>query len=321
MKQAVVLVVGLLASAMSLAAECAFEVIAHRGASGERPEHTMAAYELAIEQGADYIEPDLVATQDGVLVARHEAALAAVDGDGAPVLATTNVAELPKFASRLTTKQFYGRTVRGWFVDDFSYEEVSELRARERYANIRLDSRAHDDQLPIPRVEDIFALAARHNVGVYPELKHPDYYRAKGVDLPALLLAALAPYPDLKVVIQSFDPQALKQIAAAAPGRYPLVQLLPRTLFDEAQLAAIARYADGIGIPIPIALEAPLVANAVDAGLMVHAYTLRAEADFLPSGQSLEDVLDGLAQAGVQGVFTDHPGRVSQRLKVSCGST
>jgi len=190
-------------------------VISHRGASGHRPEHTAAAYRLAIEQGADVIEPDLVVTKDGVLVARHDVLLAEVElvgrgikrVDGAPVIveATTNVAEHPEFAARLTVQEVDGVLVGGWFAEHFTLAEIKTLRARERLPAIRPANTAFTDE-PILTFAEVLAIAADGGVGVYPETKHPTFLLAAGHDTTALLVA------DLKaagfagpVFIQSFE--------------------------------------------------------------------------------------------------------------------
>ena len=169
-------------------------VIGHRGASGSRPEHTLAAYELAIEQGADFIEPDLVATLDGVLIARHEPILAEAeldedgnivfDENGNPVIvsATTNVAELEQFADRLTVKLLDGVPFAGWFAEDFTLEEIKELRARERIPGIRPLNTAFDDEFEIPTFQEVIELVQEVEaetgleIGIYPETKHPTYF-------------------------------------------------------------------------------------------------------------------------------------------------
>src|SRR5687768_8593086 len=146
-------------------------VIAHRGASGYRPEHTIASYTLGIEQGADYIEPDLVLTKDGVLVARHENEIGG----------TTDVASHPKFASRRTTKTIDGQTIEGWFTEDFTLAELKTLRARERIPNIRPQNTKFDGQFEVPTFDEVLALARKHDVGVYPETKHPTYFDKLGL--------------------------------------------------------------------------------------------------------------------------------------------
>ena len=138
-------------------------VIAHRGASGYRPEHTLAAYELGARQGADYIEPDLVATRDGELVCRHENEISG----------TTDVADHPEFADRRTAKEIDGKRYDGWFTEDFTLAELKTLRARERIPDVRPDNTAHDGEYEIPTFAEALELATRLGVGIYPETKHP----------------------------------------------------------------------------------------------------------------------------------------------------
>jgi len=144
-------------------------VIAHRGASGHRPEHTLAAYSLAIEQGADYIEPDLVLTKDGILVVRHENEISG----------TTNVADHPEFAARKTTKTIDGQEMSGWFTEDFTLAELQTLRAKERLPELRPANTEYDGKYPIPTLEEVLQLLKAHEqkygkrIGIYQETKHP----------------------------------------------------------------------------------------------------------------------------------------------------
>ncbi|MGE0621751.1 MAG: glycerophosphodiester phosphodiesterase family protein [Pseudomonadales bacterium] len=233
-------------------------VIAHRGASGQRPEHTPAAYELALVQGADFIELDLVATRDGVLVARHENALAMValdetgnirrDSNGRPEIleATTNVAELEAFADRLTVKRIDGRRVGGWFSEDFTRAELAVLRARERLPGLRPASALYDDQEPIPTLADAIDLVRRaehqegRRAGLYIELKHPTYFAADGdhldgtpigLDLAGTLLDELvrAGFTDPgRLFLQCFEVAPLIELKDRMRSRdlhIPLIQL------------------------------------------------------------------------------------------------
>jgi hypothetical protein len=265
-------------------------VIGHRGASGSRPEHTLEAYKLAIAQGADFIEPDLVATKDGVLIARHENALAIVqvDATGNPILdangnyviqeATTNIAEIKKFADRLTTRVIDGTPITGWFSEDFTLTEIKELRARERIPNIRPGNTAFDDLYEVPTLAEVIQLVKEveaetgKKIGIYPETKHPTYFDAIGLSLEEPLVETLVDNdftdPD-RVFIQSFEVANLKvlndELMPAAGIDIPLVQLYggatgkpydfvvsgdPRTYGDLATpegLAEVATYAEGIG--------------------------------------------------------------------------
>lgn len=301
-------------------------VIAHRGASGHRPEHTLEAYRLAIELGADYIEPDLVSTSDGALVARHENAIAVLDDAGAVVEATTNVASHPEFAHRLTRKSVDGRSIKGWFTEDFTLEELRTLRAIERLPSLR--TRGFDGRFPIPTLDEIIELAlsagrARGRpVGVYPETKHPSYFASLGLPLEQALLESLERYrfgsPDAPAFIQSFETSNLRAMASLTS--IPLVQLIadqaspqdlvlagdPRTFRDlttPEQLAQIARYAQAIGpskhLVVPrtdsdsLGEPTSLVKDAHAAGLLVHAWTFRDENAFLPRELRREGELHG----------------------------
>lgn len=311
-------------------------VIAHRGASGERPEHTLASYRLAIEQGADYIEPDLVLTKDGVLVARHENEISE----------TTDVADRVEFAARKATKTIDGQKVTGWFTEDFTLAELKTLRARERLPKLR--STDYDGQFEIPTFEEILALLADVNkgrktsVGVYPETKHPSYFASIGLPHEAPLLAALDRFGyrgrTAAVFIQSFEVGNL--IDLRAKSELPLIQLMdaeggpadrPGTSYaamaSPAGLKMIAGYADGIGpnkaMVIPrgalgsLAEPTHLVRDAHAAGLKVHPWTFRRENYFLPLGDKggvnpaghgdLGAEIAAYLRTGIDGLFSDNP--------------
>lgn len=308
-------------------------VIAHRGASGERPEHTLAAYELAIEQGADFIEPDLVMTRDGQLVARHENNIAD----------TTDVAARPKFRDRRTSKTIDGARHTGWFTEDFTLAELKTLRAKERLPVLRRGNTKYDGRFDVPTLGEVIALAkaasARtgRTIGVYPETKHPSYFAAIGLPMEAALVAALEAAgwngADAPVFIQSFEVNNLKALKRLTG--VPLIQLLDAEggPADEAQpsyaamarpegLKAIAAYAAGIGPHKSLVVKGdgtatPLVADAHAAGLKVHPWTFRAENYFLPGGLRsginpaghgrLEEEISRHLAAGVDGFFTDYP--------------
>jgi glycerophosphoryl diester phosphodiesterase len=262
-------------------------VIAHRGASGYRPEHTLAAYELGARQGADYIEPDLVVTRDGELVCRHENEISG----------TTNVADHPEFADRRATKEIDGKAYDGWFTEDFTLAELKTLRARERIPDVRPDNTAHDGESEVPTFGEALELATRLGVGIYPETKHPAYHRSLGLALEPRLIDALKDVA-IPVYVQSFDPDSLKELPR------PRVQLLGKGPID---VAAIAGYAQAIG-PAKQLVDAELVAAAHAAGLEVHPYTFRREPRFLLDGDAdLEAELRRFFAMGVDGVFTDHP--------------
>ncbi|WP_343750638.1 glycerophosphodiester phosphodiesterase [Sphingomonas japonica] len=301
-------------------------VIAHRGASGERPEHTLAAYTLAIEQGADFIEPDLVPTRDGVLVARHENR---IDD-------TTDVARHPEFAARRATRTIDGVEMTGWFTEDFTLAELKTLRARERLPQLRPANAAYDGRFEIPTLAEIIALAKANNVGIYPETKHPSYFASIGLPLEEKLVAQLseAGWSDASapVFIQSFEVANLKRLKAMTGIR--LIQLVASeggpaddaapsyaAMLTAAGLDDIATYAYGLG-PQKELLERDgadtgLVAAAHAAGLKVHPWTFRAENVFLPpadrSGSDphatgrMADEMARLLSYGIDGFFTDFP--------------
>jgi glycerophosphoryl diester phosphodiesterase len=265
-------------------------VIAHRGASAHRPEHTLAAYELAIAHGADFIEQDVVATRDGVLVVRHENEISG----------TTDVAAHPGLAARRAAKEIDGAALEGWFTEDLTFAELRRLRARERIPDVRKANTAWDGRLCVPAFAEVLELAARAGVGVYPETKHPAHFRSLGLPLEEPLADALREHPEVPVFLQSFDPSSLRRLAELSDA--PRIQLVsrrqgPRDL-SPGGLAAIAAYAHGIG-PARDLLTARLVEDAHAAGLLVHAWTFRPEdePDDLPRALAL----------GVDGVFADDP--------------
>jgi glycerophosphoryl diester phosphodiesterase len=288
-------------------------VIAHRGASGERPEHTLESYRLAIEQGADYIEPDLVMTRDGVLIARHENEIGG----------TTDVANRPEFAARRRAQIIEGETMTGWFTEDFTLAEIKGLRARERLPALRPRNRAFDGRFSVPTFGEILQLVTETNrqrssgprIGVYPETKHPAHFAAIGLPQEQAVLAALDSFDygreGSPVFIQSFDPNNLRQLRGMT--HLPLVQLLEHELGD---LHRIAEYADGIGIAKPLA-TAEGIADAHSLDLTVHVWTFRAENEFLPGDLKIGDApaeygnLDGEIERylsrGIDGFFTDFP--------------
>ena len=313
-------------------------VIAHRGASAERPEHTLEAYDLAIAQGADFIEPDLVMTSDGILVARHENEISE----------TTDVASRPEFASRRTTRTIDGVATTGWFTEDFTLAELKTLRARERLPQLRPVNTVLDNQFTIPTFAEVLALAeARRGgterpVGVYPELKHPSHFRALGLPMEEVLVATLAHFGHASraspIFIQCFEVGPLQRLRRLTGVR--LVQLLNdggapsdrpelpyRTMATAKGLSTIARYADGVGpakgLIIPRDAQGRtlqptfLVADAHAAGLLVHPWTFRPENHFLPADlrrgddpQAHGDMAREIAlftALGVDGVFTDAP--------------
>src|SRR3954449_6338803 len=180
-------------------------VIGHRGAAGYRPEHTLASYELGARMGADFIEPDLVITADGVLVCRHEPEIGG----------TTDVASRPEFASRKTTKMLDGEAVTGWFTEDFTLAELKTLRAVERLPQIRQHNTLYNGLFEVPTFQEVLDLRVKlskelgREIGVYPETKHPTYFRALGLELEPPLIRILRrnglDHPDAPVFVQSFE--------------------------------------------------------------------------------------------------------------------
>lgn len=323
-------------------------VIAHRGASGERPEHTLASYRLAIDVGADYIEPDLVLTKDGVLVARHENEISE----------TTDVSDHPEFASRKATKMIDGKAVTGWFTEDFTLAELRTLRAKERLPKLR--STDYDGKYEIPTFAEILDLLVEVNkgrakpVGVYPETKHPGYFTSIGLPHEAPLLAILEKYGyrgrKAPVFIQSFEVANLK--ALRAKSDLPLIQLMdgeggpaddPKTSYavmaSPEGLKAIAAYADGIGpykeMIIPrsaigtLGDPTGLVRDAHAAGLKVHPWTFRRENYFLPLADKggvnpaghgdLAAEIDTYLKTGIDGLFSDNPREAVPAVKKGSG--
>ena len=276
-------------------------VIGHRGACGHRPEHTLASYDLAARSGADYLEPDLVMTGDGVLVARHEPEISG----------TTDVAARPEFADRRATKRLAGADVDGWFAEDFTLAELKTLRARERLPELRPASAAYDGQFEIPTFAEILELAARHGKGVYPETKHPARSRALGLPLEPALADTLRG-TGVPAFLQSFDPDSLRTLRELIDA--PRVQLLgSREPFDA---VAVAGYADAVG-PVKTRVDAAFMAAAHGAGLQVHPWTFRAENRFLPeelrssadpaAHGDLAGELRRYVELGVDAVFCDFP--------------
>lgn len=304
-------------------------VIAHRGASGSRPEHTLAAYQLAIEQGADFIEPDLVLTKDNVFVARHENEISE----------TTDVADHPEFATRRTTKRIDGVAITGWFTEDFTLAELRTLRTKERLPLLRSGNRAYDGQQPVPTLAEVIALAKRataetgRTIGIYPETKHPTYFASIGHPMETRLVAELRAAgwdrADAPVFIQSFEVNNLKALKKLTKIR--LIQLMNDTggpadhaaesyaaMATPVGLKAVATYAWGIGPnKVLVGRGKPLVRDAHAAGLRVHPWTYRAENVFLPEayrvpgdgathGRVWQEIADAV-DAGVDGFFTDYP--------------
>lgn len=314
-------------------------VIAHRGASGERPEHTLASYRLAIQQGADFIEPDLVMTRDGVLVCRHENEISG----------TTDVADHPEFAERRKSKTVDGVEAMGWWVEDFTLAELKTLRAKERLPQLRPGNRAYDGQEEIPTFEEALALSREAGVGIYPELKHPTFLREQGLDAMGALAGTVQRLGGQSIadnmLVQCFEVGPLYQLASMSSIRWRTIQLVSSSggpwdrrettyaeMLTDAGLHAIREYAEGIGaekaliIPRDSANRSlpatDLVSRAHAKRLHVHAWTFRAENFFLPAELRRGDAsapdyqrqhgdlaaeLRAFYDAGVNGVFSDFP--------------
>ncbi|MDX2540809.1 glycerophosphodiester phosphodiesterase [Streptomyces sp. WI04-05B] len=318
-------------------------IIGHRGASGYRPEHTFGSYQLALDLGADIVEAgDLVPTRDGHLVCRHEPEIGG----------TTNVADHPEFAGRRTTKVLDGVSVTGWFTEDFTLAELKTLRAIERIPANRPHNTLYDGRWEIPTFEEVLRWQDEQTrkrgkqVWIYPETKHPTYFRALGLGLEERVAKLLKKHgKDRKnspVILQSFEPTSIQRLNRLVDN--PLVVLLsaantrpwdfvttgdPRTVADlitPAGLKGIAAYAQGIGPTLDLvipkdaagALTSPttLVADAHKAGLVLHPYTMRNENPFLPANfrkgtdaDAYGDVFGAYRTyfaTGIDGVFTDN---------------
>ncbi|MBD2387142.1 glycerophosphodiester phosphodiesterase [Cylindrospermum sp. FACHB-282] len=309
-------------------------IIAHRGASGYRPEHTLAAYELAINLGADYIEPDLVSTKDGILIARHENEISE----------TSDIANHAEFAHRQTTKIIDGESKTGWFTEDFTLMELKTLRATERIPEMRSQNTPYNGLWEIPTLQEIIDLAKDKSaqigrtIGIYPETKHPTYFKSLGLALEAPLLATLAANgyqgANAPVFIQSFEVSNLQDLAKQTD--LPLVQLLNdkgkpydfvvsddhRTYADLATVSGlkdIAKYAQAVGVNKNLVIPrdrtgkllspTSLVRNAHAAGLQVHLWTFRNEDYFLPLDflGNPQGEYKLFLNLGIDGVFSDYP--------------
>ncbi len=317
-------------------------LIGHRGASGYRPEHTLASYELAIQQCADYIEPDVVPTKDGQLVVRHEPNIAE----------TTDVAEHPELADRKATKVVDGVSQTGWFTEDLTLAELRTLHAKERLPLVRPQNTAFDELYPVPTLDEVLDLA-KHSVscsgkpiGVAPETKHPTYFRSIGLPTDTKLVAALKAHGWSKksdpVVIQSFETGNLKSLAKKT--KLPLIQLVDCSgapydlkaagsattyadLVTPKGLKGIKAYADQVAlckdVMIPrdadgrLLAPTPVIRDAHRAGLTITGWTFRRENQFLPlqyrssidpvAVGDLNGEIETFLDAGMDNFFTDNP--------------
>jgi glycerophosphoryl diester phosphodiesterase len=312
-------------------------VIAHRGASGERPESTLLAFRQAIAEGADFIEPDLEVTKDGHLVVRHENEISQ----------TTDVAQRPEFAARKTTKSVQGTQVTGWFTEDFTLAELKSIRCRERLPKLRPGSAAYDGREQVPTYQEVIDLAKAESarlkrpIGTYPELKHASHFEALGLRMEGRLADILKKNnldsETAPVFIQCFDVLPLKtmqtlvkcqRIQLVSPQGAPTDQKTPyKEMVSASGMQTIAQYAHGVGpdwsMVIPtvdggLGPATALVKDAHAAGLAVHPWTVRAENFFLPpklrngtdpaAHGDVDAVYRALLASGIDGLFSDFPG-------------
>lgn len=320
-------------------------VIGHRGAPGYRPEHSRSSYDLAVELGVDAVEPDIVATRDGVLVVRHENEISG----------TTNVADHPEFADRRTTKTVDGVKLTGWFTEDFTWGELSTLLVRERIPHIRPRSATFDDTQPILRLVDVLELVRAasleqgREIGVVLEVKHATYFERIGLDLVPMILADLRATGwdtgDLPLVVEAFESTVLRRLREAGlAATYIYLLEAKGTAFDlqmalgdaaptypatatPGGLDRLVGAVDGISVDKRMILApdrmgratgpSPIVADAHERGLQVFTWTARPENGFLlkgfrgPGGKpafgDYEAEWDVILSSGVDGVFVDHP--------------
>ncbi|MDJ0798209.1 MAG: glycerophosphodiester phosphodiesterase [Calothrix sp. MO_167.B12] len=319
-------------------------IIAHRGASGYRPEHTLGAYELAIEMGADFIEPDLVTTKDGILIARHENEISA----------TTDVSLHPEFSDRQTKKNIDGTLKNGWFTEDFTLAEIKKLKARERIPQIRHQNQVYDDLYSIPTLQEIInlvkikSLEKGYEIGIYPETKYPTYFHNIGLPLEEALVETLHNNnyqgEQAPIFIQSFEVSNLQKLSSLT--NLPLVQLLnldskpydfvnsgdPRSYRDLTTvegLQEISKYATAIGIHKNLLVPrdtndkllppTSLVTDAHAVNLLVHVWTFRNEDVFLPLDfqGNPQGEYEEFFQLGIDGVFSDFPDTALDAIKIS----
>ena len=317
-------------------------VIAHRGASGYLPEHSRAAHELAIKQGADAIEFDVVASKDGVLVVRHDVELSL----------STDVRSRVEFADRYTSKVLDGQVETGWFVEDFTWAELETLHCVEPHPQVRLDSAAHSGEDTLMRLEDGLKLAGRasNKLLVLIELKHPSYFEAAGLPMDELLASAIAAAGwkrnDPRLIVESFEKSVLIRLRMAGVGQshiYLCTQdgsaydeilrlgggLTYRDELSSSGMIHVAKEVDGVGLDVAALLARDgsgpmIVQRAHDLGMKVFAWTLRTENKFLPrdfaqgfdpkSWGRWQDYFGRVIDTGVDGIFVEHPDVVREFL-------
>lgn len=313
-------------------------IIGHRGASGYRPEHSRAAYELAFTLGADAVEPDIVATKDGVLVLRHENEISG----------TTDVAAHPEFAHRKTTKTIDGVTLTGWFTEDFTWDELSTLRVIERLPQLRQSSTTFDGMEGILRLRDLLDLIdaasdrLARQITLVAEIKHATYFESIGLALDELFAHEIAGWATAdNLIVEAFEHSVLLKIRErGVPGT--LIYLIEKdgapadlvavhgrsapsyaSHLTDAGLAELATTVDGISVDRRLILDATngvasdIVDRAHAAGLLIYTWTLRPENSFITKAYrgaggpaawgNWSGEFDALFATGVDGVFADHP--------------
>jgi glycerophosphoryl diester phosphodiesterase len=294
-------------------------VFGHRGASGYRPENTIEAFELAIQQGSDGVECDLVPTKDGELIIRHENWL-----NG-----TTNVASVAKFQGSESTGYSDGLTETGWFSEDYNFAELSELRAIERMPDTRPGSAKFDSQFLIPRIDDLLAADFMNDKTLVIEIKHGMHFMDNGINMATILASKLdsSDWQDrgISIIIETFDEQMLEHLKDACGPDKKYVFLteldrLPRgsTRMSRAYLESLAARFDGISVDLALALDIDstgnhtidngLIDEAKAAGLMIYGWTLRAE----DAKASVDEYFGKVAETGLQGIFVDQPDLLRQ---------
>jgi glycerophosphoryl diester phosphodiesterase len=294
-------------------------VFGHRGASGYRPENTLEAFELAISQGADGVECDLVPTKDGQLIIRHENWL-----NG-----TTNVASLAKFQGTESTGYSDGLTETGWFSEDYNLEELSELRATERVPDIRPGSAKFDGQFRIPTIDDLLACSFMNGKTLVIEIKHGMHFMKNGINMDSILADKLAnsdwKQREISIIIETFDEQMLEHLkdACGPDKKYVFLTELDRlpkgsTRISSQYLESLANRFDGISVDLALALDLDstgnhtidngLIDEAKAAGLMIYGWTLRAE----ESKASVDEYFGKVSESGLQGIFVDQPDLLRQ---------
>ena len=310
-------------------------VVGHRGASALRPEHTLASYQKAIDDGADFIEPDLVSTKDGYLVARHENEIGG----------TTNVSTLPQFADRKKTKIIDGTSLTGWFTEDFTLSELNQIKARERIPALRPGNTSYNDQFNVPTLDQIIELAEKHYqktgkvIGLYIETKHPTYFQQQQLSLEDPLLKTLAKYKYTRdiapIYLQSFEVSNLKYLKDQLALHKTLKHAKIIQLYDEKELRPadfaaqniattyadmatakglkeVASYANGVGPWKPYIFNetftAPssFVADAHAVNLKVHPYTFRPENNFLAANLKCSTATADAAQRCEKGALAEY---------------